>query len=143
MTTNNNKTGFRGYVSSRPIGDHRVPQHIQNIIIRSYAKKYGLLFLLSGTEYKMNETFLMLRQMLDESDLIEGIIFYSMFMLPSDKEKRVDILKKALDSDMVVCFAVEDVRMVDEKDMARCEDLFQLVAAITKIDYVGITKWLT
>ncbi len=143
MTTNNTKTGFRGYVSSRPIDDHRVPQHIQNIIIRSCAKKYGLLFLLSGTEYKMTETFLMLRQMLDESDLIEGIIFYSMFMLPSEKEKRVDILKKALDRNLIIYFAVEDVKMVDEKDMARCEDLFQLSATIKKIDYDGITRWLT
>ena len=53
---------YRGYVFSRSIGAHRVPQHIQNLVIRNHAQKYSLHFLLSGVEHRMNSSYVMLNQ---------------------------------------------------------------------------------
>ena len=41
--------GYRGYITSRPFLGERAPQHIQNLVIRDYAAKHGLDYLLSVT----------------------------------------------------------------------------------------------
>ena len=63
---------YRGYVFSRSIGAHRVPQHIQNLVIRNHAQKYSLHFLLSGVEHRMNSSYVMLNQLLDDAKDIDG-----------------------------------------------------------------------
>ena len=37
-----NQKGYRGYVFSRSVDNHRVPQHIQNLVIRDYAQRRKL-----------------------------------------------------------------------------------------------------
>ena len=44
----------------------RVPQHVQNIVLRDYCKKNNYLFLMSATEYSIRESDLMLFQTLNE-----------------------------------------------------------------------------
>ena len=56
--------GYRGYVFSRPVDSHRVPQHIQNLVIRDYAARRKLHYLLSATEYAMPGCYLILEQVL-------------------------------------------------------------------------------
>ena len=48
---------LRGYIFSRPFMEERVPQHVQNIILRNYCEKNNYAFLLSSVEYKMNNSF--------------------------------------------------------------------------------------
>ena len=33
--------GLRGYIASRPVAGARVPQHVQNLVIRDYARRKG------------------------------------------------------------------------------------------------------
>ena len=40
----------RGYVFSRSFLGERVPQHVQNIIIRDYCERKNLHFLISASE---------------------------------------------------------------------------------------------
>ena len=51
----------------------RVPQHVQNIVIRNYCIKNKFQFLLSSVEYKMENSFVMLSEVVnnlkDESSL--------------------------------------------------------------------------
>ena len=56
----------RGYNFCRPFMGERAPQHVQNIVIREYCKKNNLLYLLSSTEYAMENCHLMLEQVLGE-----------------------------------------------------------------------------
>jgi hypothetical protein len=55
-----NRKGYRGYVFSRSVDNHRVPQHIQNLVIRDYAARRKLHYLLSATEYAMPGCYLIL-----------------------------------------------------------------------------------
>ena len=48
----------RGYNFSREFMGERVPQHIQNIVIRQYCQNMGLHYMLSSTEYSMNNSSL-------------------------------------------------------------------------------------
>ena len=40
----------RGYIFCRSFMNERVPQHVQNIVIRDYCNKNNLTYLLSSTE---------------------------------------------------------------------------------------------
>ena len=53
-------SGFQGYVNSRSFQGQRVPQHVQNLVIRDYCQGQGLRYLLSGTEYAITGSSLML-----------------------------------------------------------------------------------
>ena len=47
---------LKGYIFSRPFLGERVPQHIQNIVLRDYSKKLNINFLLSATEYQTTKS---------------------------------------------------------------------------------------
>ena len=85
---------LRGYIFSRQFMGERVPQHVQNIVIRNYCEKNKFFFLLSSVEYKMENSFYMLKQVLNELKNIDGVISYSIFQLPEDDNERLKILKK-------------------------------------------------
>ena len=59
--------GYRGYISSRPSANGRVPQHVQNLVIRDYCATNNLNFLLSAVEYAMPNSFIMLEQVIKEA----------------------------------------------------------------------------
>ena len=86
----------RGYNFSRPYMGERVPQHVQNIVIKDFCKKKKLNFLLSYTEYSMPNSFHMLNQLSNNLEGLYGVVAYSLFQLPRDKKKRSNIIKKFL-----------------------------------------------
>ena len=71
---------LRGYIFSRPFLGERVPQHVQNLVIRDYCKKNQFQFLLSATEYAMPNSDIMLKQVVSELDKINGIVAYSILL---------------------------------------------------------------
>ena len=124
--------GYRGYVSSRPFMGERAPQHIQNIVIRDYCKKNNLLFLLSATEYVMDGTSLMLAQLMKNFERIEGIIFYSLFQLPEEKEERKEFLLLAINMSKEIHFAVESLSLRNYEDYLRLENIWKVKKVISK-----------
>ncbi|KIL97723.1 hypothetical protein CCC_00784 [Paramagnetospirillum magnetotacticum MS-1] len=115
--------GYRGYISSRPIGGDRVPQAVQNLTVRDYARRRGLDFLLSATEYAMPDCTMMLEQVLDEMAGLGGAILYSLAQLPDDRARRRDILERALASGGVLHAALEDLKLASGDDLRRWEDI--------------------
>ena len=81
----------RGYIFSRAFMGERVPQHVQNIVIRDYCEKNNLFYLLSSVEYAMENCHLMLQQVLNEIKSIDGIVVYSLFQLPKNEKLRLKI----------------------------------------------------
>lgn len=119
-------SGFRGYIFSRPFLGERVPQHVQNIVIRDYCRKQGLQYLLSSTEYAMNGAHIMLYQVLDELPKLEGIVFYSLFLLPEEKLERDRVSQLILKNNKTIYFAVEGLRMSNEIEHERIENIWQV-----------------
>ena len=114
---------WRGYIFSRKIGKQVVPQRVQNLVIRTCAERHGLTYLLSATEYYMDDCYMMLKSTLEELGQIEGIIFYSTHQLPLDDNERMKIYDKVLNSKKGLRFALEDLALFDEKDVKLIEDL--------------------
>ena len=118
--------GFRGYISSRPFGGQRVPQHVQNLVIRDYCKRRQLNYLLSATELAMPETYLMLAQLREQVEEIDGVVFYSIEQLPTQEEDRSEFFSRMISTRRVSHFAVEDLCISDFQDLERLEQLFRI-----------------
>ena len=84
----------KGYIFSRPFFDERAPQHIQNIVIRNFCKQNSLHFLLSASEYRMKNNYSILEDLLNNSKDFDGIVAYSLLMLPENDTMRNRILNK-------------------------------------------------
>ena len=116
--------GFQGYVTSRPFQGQRVPQHVQNLVIRDYCQGRELIYLLSGTEYAIPGSSLMLQQLLDGLEQLDGIILYSLFQLPENKNSRQTIYQQVLAQKKSLHFAVETLVLQEERDCQRIEDIW-------------------
>ena len=102
------KLEARGYIASGEFNGNRVPQHVQNAIIRSYCSELGLVYVLSRAEYWM----------LENSDcqlwaaLREGysnIVFYSIWQLPMIKDRRIEVYQHCLENRIKLYFASEQL----------------------------------
>ena len=116
----------RGYIFSRPFMGERVPQHVQNLVIRDYCERNQLQFLLSATEYAMPDCHLILEQVLDELPAIEGIAAYSLFQLPQEAALRQQVYQKILQQEKTLHFAVEGLSLNNLADCERVETLWRV-----------------
>ena len=85
---------IRGYNFSRPFLGERVPQHVQNIVIKEFCNKEKLNYLLSVTEYSMKNSSYILNQLMNELKYLDGIVAYSVFQMPYEDLKRTKISNK-------------------------------------------------
>jgi sporadic carbohydrate cluster protein (TIGR04323 family) len=138
-----NQKGYRGYVFSRSVDNHRVPQHIQNLVIRDYAQRRKLHYLLSATEYAMADCYLILEQVLGDLANLDGIILYSMFMLPSAPGQRRPIYRRLLAAGCRLHAAVEGFVLESESDIERWENVLQTAEICRDLKYREIERWLT
>ena len=119
-----NRRGYRGYIASRPVRGQRTPQHVQNLVVRDYAQRNGLYFKLSATEYAMPSCYVILESVLDELVSLEGIICFSLFMLPEGTERRARIYDRVLEQGSSLHGAVENLAIHAPEDIAPIEDIF-------------------
>jgi sporadic carbohydrate cluster protein (TIGR04323 family) len=138
------KKKWRGYVFSREMGKQVVPQRVQNLVIRTCAERHDLTYLLSATEYYMDDCYMMLKSTLEELGQIEGVIFYSTYQLPSDVNERMKIYDKVLSSKKGLRFALEDLALFNENDINLIEDLKTCSELSSQaIDLYIFQDWLT
>ncbi|NUB05052.1 sporadic carbohydrate cluster protein (TIGR04323 family) [Azospirillum brasilense] len=125
------RSGYRGYIGSRPVLGSRTPQHVQNLVIRDYAARSGLTFKLSATEYAMPHCYMMLEQVLAELPGLDGMIAYSLFMLPERRDRRREVYRRILDAGASLHTAVEGLVLAGEADIGRLEDIWSVQQALT------------
>ena len=122
----------RGYIFSRPFLDERAPQHVQNIVIRDFCKKKSLHFLLSASEYRMKDCYLIFEDLINNSKEIDGIVAYSLLMLPTNEIERSRLLKKIIKKKKFLCFAVEDIFVKKISDIPRINKLWKIKETLKK-----------
>jgi sporadic carbohydrate cluster protein (TIGR04323 family) len=115
--------GHRGYIGARPLNGSRTPQHVQNIVIRDYARRKNLNYLLSAAEHIMPGSYMILEDLLDELPRLGGIICYSIFMLPEDGHRRRAIYDRVLREGCDLHAAVEEVMIASKDDIQAVEDI--------------------
>jgi len=123
---------FRGYISSRRFGGQRVPQHIQNLVIRDYCHRNGLQYLLSATELAMPNSFLMLAQLQDDIEKLQGIVFYSISQLPQENKQREQLFRRVISAKKSVHFSVEGLCVTDWGSAQRVEQILQVQSVMPR-----------
>lgn len=116
--------GYRGYIGSRPLFGNRAAQHVQNIVLRDYAQRRGLRYLLSAVEYTMPGCYLILEDVLNELPQLDGALFYSVFQLPQARERRLAVLERVLGLGKELHFALEEMVLSSPADIRAIEDLW-------------------
>ncbi|MDC3206104.1 hypothetical protein OA961_01620 [Candidatus Pelagibacter sp.] len=104
----------RGYIFSRSFFGERVPQHIQNIVIRDFCKKNKLNYNLSLVEYAMKDSYTMFNQIINQIDKFDGVVLYSLFQLPKSDKVRNNLCNNILNKNKKIYFANEN-RVVKSK----------------------------
>ena len=104
----------------------RVPQHVQNIVIKDFCQKNNLHFLLSSTEYAMKNSHYILNQLLKNLKNLHGIVAYSVFQMPYDNKKRAKVFKKILNNKKSLFFACENLVLTSKKDIIRIEKIWSV-----------------
>lgn len=122
----NSRRGHRGYIGSRPYMGERAPQHVQNLVVRDYCQRNGHSYLLSATEYAMPGCYVMLEELLREVHQLEGIVLYSIFMLPRRRERRLEIYRRVLAAGATLHGALENLAVGTEADIAAIEDIWRI-----------------
>jgi len=104
----------------------RVPQHVQNLVIRDYCERNKLQYLLSATEYAMENCSLVLNQVLSELTEFRGIVAYSLFQLPEQHTQRENIYKGILKKESKIYFALENISASSIEEFERIENIWQI-----------------
>ena len=115
---------IRGYIFSRPFLNERVPQNVQNLLIREFCKKEELFYNLSASEYAMSNCYKILYQLMHELKNLDGIVAYSVFQLPEENNKRNKILKEILKKKKFFYFALENLKVSKLSDIQKIENIW-------------------
>lgn len=136
----------RGYIFSRNFMGERVPQHVQNIIIRDYCNRNDLQYLLSSVEYSFNGSKLILQDLLDnEADRVDGFVFYSIFQLPEDNKIRAMVYEAVMNKKIALHFANETLSIKNLSEVKRIERIWMtkkaLIKCMTDNELNVLKKW--
>ena len=123
-------SGYRGYVASRSVRGVNYPQRVQNLVVRDYAARNGLRYLLSVTEYALPGSYLMLAELLSELERLEGAIFFSLFMLPPQAEARRAIYARFRATGTTLHAALENRALRSELDADGFEQTLLVAQAL-------------
>ncbi len=137
MVSTNSKAGHRGYIASRPVRGVQMPQRVQNLVVRDYASRAGLEYRLSAVEYAMPACYMMLEAVLAELEQLDGVILFSLYMLPRNPSRRKAIYQHVLDNDASLHSALEQTVLRYEADVSRFEELILLDAWMPKAHLGG------
>ncbi len=119
-----NNLGYRGYITSRKIDGNFIPQTLQNLKIRDFAKKLKIEFKLSATEYVMKNSYHVLNSLRSEVNELEGVIFFSIFALPEKRNRRNELLRFFIKKKKVLYFALEELKVKTNLDIKEIEEIY-------------------
>jgi len=120
----------RGYIFSRPFLGERVPQHIQNTVIREFCQKNKLNYNLSLVEYAMKDSYIMFNQLVDEIENFDGVVLYSLFQLPEPHKVRDNLCNRILKKNKKIYFACENRIIRTKSEFEKIDIIWKLKQTI-------------
>ena len=108
----------------------RVPQAVQNLVIRDYCSKKNFEFLLSSTEYAMPACHLILEQSIETISDVDGIAMYSIFQLPEKNDYRREVCQRVINLKKQIHFACEGISITNQKNLENVELLWKIKKAL-------------
>ena len=116
---------YLGYNFTAPIMGNFVPQRVQNLCIRDYARANGLTLTFTVSEYFDVRRALMLFGQFEHAN-VGGFVFYSLLMLPADHARRRAFYDRVAEKGIVVHFALEALVMRSPGDRERLDRMYRI-----------------
>lgn len=110
----------------------RAPQFIQNLAIRDYCIKKKLNFLLSAVEYAIDDSTLILDEIISNIRTIDGIAMYSLFQLPTCQKKRFDTYSDFIKNRKSMHFILENLVIEQIDDIKIVENIWNVKHTLPK-----------
>ena len=129
--------GYRGYIVSRPVRGSHFPQRVQNLVVRDYARRRKLPYRLSVTEYAMPGCTMMFESLLAELPSLDGIVLFSLFVLPVQREKRMRAYERVLASGKILHAGLENLALSTREQIAAWEDIITVDAVLGATPFGG------
>lgn len=126
MTAAPNRSGYRGYVTSREFGGLRIPVPTQALILRDYCTRKKFLYKLHINENVFPHSYLVLESLIKNLDGLEGLLVTSLFMLPERAERRRALYEHIYRQEVTLHFVMEDVVLARPGDEAWIEDILAI-----------------
>ena len=108
--------GYRGYITSQPVGGVPYPHKIQNLVVRDYCRRKGLMFLLSVTEGSVPGSRMMLNGLMGDLTGLRGVVLFSQFTLPRKRAQRARIYDAILAAGGELHAALEEISIKTRDD---------------------------
>ena len=121
----NSNNWYIGYIFSRNIDKNFIPQKVQNLVIRDFATRMKFNLKLSATEYKMKNSYLMLKSLNKKKPTYNGIIFYSLRMLFELKNYE-SLIEKFLNNNIILISALEEISIKKKKDINLLKEILYI-----------------
>jgi sporadic carbohydrate cluster protein (TIGR04323 family) len=121
-----NRSGFRGYVSSREFGGARMPVPTQVLVLRDYCRRKDLLYKLHLNENCFPHSYLVLESLVRNLDGFEGLLMCSMFMLPRRPERRAAIYEDFFRQGIELHLVMEEKIVRRPEDVGAVEEILSV-----------------
>ena len=135
------RSGFRGYASARIALGRSTPQHVQQLVMRDYCVKRGMTYLLAATEYCMPGSTMILDGVLAELARVQGIVIYSLGLLPTSADKRREVYRRVIEEHCTLHLAVEGLVVASWADAQKLEELWIIYDVIAQ-QGADVLDWL-
>ena len=117
------RSGYRGYVSCREFGGLTIPVPVQSTFLRDYCARNKFLYKLHVNENEFPNSYMVLEGMLEELDGLEGLLMFSMFMLPKRAQRRRGVYDRILEAGIELHFPLENLIIRKPDDVAPIEQM--------------------
>lgn len=74
----------------------------------------------------MNNSFLILKDIVSELKDYDGIVAYSLFQMPSNYNERNKILKKIINNKKFIFFAVEQIEVLNQSHLDKINSIWEI-----------------
>ena len=74
----------------------------------------------------MDQSFHILKQIVDSSENIDGIVAYSLFQMPEDLSFRNKIFDKMISKNKIFIFAVENMILENNNDKEKINEIWEI-----------------
>jgi sporadic carbohydrate cluster protein (TIGR04323 family) len=124
--------------------ERSVPQHIQQMVMRDFCAKRSMHYLLAAVEYRMPGCTMVLDAVLKDCAQLDGIVMYSIYQMPTSREKRMALYATLFENACTLHAAAENISINNWQDAMKLEDSWLVMDAMrgqtqTEIDY--LQKW--
>jgi sporadic carbohydrate cluster protein (TIGR04323 family) len=126
MRVSLNRSGYRGYVTSREFGGLRIPVPTQALMLRDYCAQKHFLYKLHVNENIFPHSYLALESLIKNLDGLEGLLISSLFMLPERHTRRRALYEHIYRQKVTMHFVMEEIVLARPEDETRIEEILAI-----------------